>query len=164
MGDPAPRGRRPTDPELEAWRAFIETSMAVKARIDRAIQADSGVSAGDYRVLLALAEAEGRWMRTTELADEIHWERSRLSHQITRMTERGLVRRERSGVDQRGTEIHLTTGGLDALREASGPHLRTVREVFVDALDEDQQAAVASAMAALAAHLERLDAEDASEG
>ncbi|WP_026910526.1 MarR family winged helix-turn-helix transcriptional regulator [Patulibacter minatonensis] len=163
MGERTPegRGRRPTAAELEVWRGFIETSIAVKARIDRAIQADSGVSAGDYAVLLALAEADGRRMRTTDLADAISWERSRLSHQITRMADRALVRRERSDVDQRGTEVHLTPEGLDALREASGPHLRTVRRVFVDALDEDQQAAVASAMTALAAHLEALDIEDA---
>jgi DNA-binding MarR family transcriptional regulator len=138
---------------------FIETSIAVKARIDRAIQTDSGISAGDYAVLLALAEVEGRWMRTSDLADAIFWERSRLSHQITRMADRGLVRRERSVADQRGTEIHLTPAGLDALREASGPHLRSVRELFVDALDDEQQAALSAAMVALADHLEALDRE-----
>ncbi|MDO9407732.1 MarR family winged helix-turn-helix transcriptional regulator [Patulibacter sp.] len=162
MADPAPRGRagRPTATELEAWRLFIETSIAVKARIDRAIQTDSGLSAGDYAVLLALAEADDRWLRTTELATTVFWERSRLSHQITRMCARGLVRREPSVRDQRGTEVHLTPEGLAALRAASGPHLRTVKEVFVDALDADRQAEVAAAMRTLAAHLERLDAGD----
>lgn len=159
MGETSPkrRGRRPTDAELEVWRLFIETSLDVKARIDRAIQADSGLSASDYAVLLALSRAEGRWLRTSELADAIFWERSRVSHHVRRMADRGLVCRERSAVDQRGSEIHLTTRGLDALRDASGPHLRTVREVFVDALSGEQQAAVASAMVALSAHLEGID-------
>lgn len=159
MGDASPkgRGRRPTAAELEVWRLFIETSIEVKARIDRAIQEDSGLSASDYAVLLALSRAEGRWLRTTELAGAVFWERSRVSHQVRRMADRGLVRREPSAVDQRGSEVHLTEAGLDALRGASGPHLRTVRELFVDALDEEQQAAVASAMVTLGGHLDRLD-------
>jgi DNA-binding MarR family transcriptional regulator len=162
MGDTSPRrrGRRPTPTELEVWRLFIETSLDVKARMDRAMLVDSGLSSSDHVVLLALSRAEGRWLRTSELAATIFWERSRLSHQVRRMAERGLVRRERSSADQRGSEVHLTPKGLDALRDASGPHLRHVRELFVDALDDEQQAAVASAMHSLGEHLARLDAED----
>jgi DNA-binding MarR family transcriptional regulator len=161
MADPTPRGRaaRPSADELEVWRVFIETSIALKARIDRAIQADSGLSPSDYPVLLALAEAEGRWLRTTELAETIFWERSRLSHHITRMCARGLVRREHSDRDGRGSEVHLTPDGLVALREASGPHLRSIKALFVDALDPARQAAVADAMRTLAAHLEGLDGD-----
>lgn len=155
MGETSPkrRGRRPTAAELEAWRLFIETSLDLKARIDRAIQADSGLSASDYAVLLALSRADARWLRTSQLADAVFWERSRVSHHVRRMADRGLVRRERSATDQRGSEVHLTAQGLDALRDASGPHLRTVRELFVDALDDGQQADLASAMTALAEHL-----------
>lgn len=127
--------------------------------MDRAMLVDSGLSSSDHVVLLALSRAEGRWLRTSELAATIFWERSRLSHQVRRMAERGLVRRERSSADQRGSEVHLTPEALDALRDASGPHLRHVRELFVDALDDEQQAAVASAMRSLVEHLARLDAE-----
>jgi DNA-binding MarR family transcriptional regulator len=157
MGDASPkrRGRRPTAAELEVWRLFIETSIEVKARLDRALQDDSGLSASDYAVLLALSRADDHWLRTTELAGAVFWERSRVSHQVRRMSDRGLVRRAPSAVDQRGSEVHLTPAGLDALRDASGPHLRMVRELFVDALDAEQQAAVASAMVALHEHLER---------
>lgn len=162
MGDMSPtgRGRRPTAAELEAWRLFIETSLDLKARMDRAMLAESGLSASDYAVLLALSRADGRWLRTTELADAIFWERSRVSHQVRRMADRGLVRRERSAVDQRGSEVHLTPEGLGALRDASGPHLRTVRELYVDALTDEQQAAVAAAMVRLGEHLAQLDAAD----
>lgn len=160
MGDVSPKRRgRPTAAELETWRLFIETSLDLKARMDRALLADSGLSASDYAVLLALSRADDRWLRTTDLAAAVFWERSRVSHQVRRMAERGLVRRERSAVDQRGSEVHLTGEGLDVLREASGPHLRTVRELFVAALSGEQQAAVAAAMVALGEHLDRLDAE-----
>jgi DNA-binding MarR family transcriptional regulator len=69
----------------------------------------------------------------------------------------GLVRREHSDRDGRGSEVHLTPAGLDALREASGPHLRSIKTLFVDALDPAQQAAVADAMRTLAAHLDGLE-------
>ena len=161
MGDTSPkrRGRRPTAAEVEVWRSFIETSLDLKSRMDRALLSDSGLSASDYAVLLALSRADGHWLRTTDLAAAVFWERSRVSHQVRRMAERGLVRRERSAVDQRGSEVHLTVAGLDALRDASGPHLRAVRALFVDALSVEQQTAVADAMVALGAHLERIDAE-----
>lgn len=149
-----PRGSRPTAAELEVWRGFIETATALRARVDRALQDDTGVSASDYPVLLALAEADGRRLRTAELAATVHWERSRLSHQVTRMEARGLVRRQRTDDDGRGSEVHLSPAGLDALRDAAGPHLRSIKALFVDALDADQQAALASAMRALAAHLD----------
>ena len=159
MGETSPkrRGRRPTAAELEVWRRFIETSFDLKARMDRAMLAESGLSASDYAVLLALSRVEDRWLRTSDLAAAVFWERSRLSHHVKRMVDRGLVRRERSAADQRGSEVHMTAAGLEALRDASGPHLRTVRELFVDALSDEQQEAVASAMATLGEHLERLD-------
>ncbi len=165
MGDTSPKrgGRRPTPTELEVWRLYIETSLDLKARMDRAMLLDSGLSSSDHVVLLALSRAEGRWLRTSELAAAIFWERSRLSHQVGRMVQRGLVRRERSTTDHRGSEVHLTDAGLDALRDASGPHLRRVRELFVDALDEGQQAAVAEAMTRLGEHLARLDEEAGAE-
>lgn len=166
MSDVSPkrRGRRPTRAELEVWRSFIETSSDVRARMDRAMQVDSVLSASEYAVLLALSRADDRWLRTSELASAVFWERSRVSHQVRRMADRGLVRRERSTVDGRGSEVHLTTKGLDALRDASGPHLRMVRQLFVDALSDEQQEAVGAAMVALAAHLERLGPADRADG
>lgn len=130
--------------------------MDLKSRVGRAILEDSGLSESDYAVLLALSRADDHWLRTSDLATAIFWERSRVSHQVKRMAERGLVRRERSAADQRGSEVHMTPAGLDALREASGPHLRTVRRLFVDALSDEEQAAVASVMRSLVAHLDGL--------
>ena len=150
-------GRRskavPTRAELQVWREFIETSEALRAELASRLQAESSLSTGDYAVLLALSEARGHRLRSSELAATIGWERSRLSHHLGRMERRGLIRREDCATDSRGAECVLQSAGAEALRRSSVPHLRAVRELFVDALTLEQLAAAAGIAKALRAQL-----------
>ncbi|MBB5790175.1 MarR family winged helix-turn-helix transcriptional regulator [Jiangella mangrovi] len=145
--------RGPTTEQLRVWRAFVETTAELRSVLGSRMQAASGLSSGDYAVLLALSEAGGRRLRSSELADEVAWERSRLSHHLGRMERRGLVRREPCETDNRGAWVVLTPSGADAFRRSSVTHLHDVRELFVDALTVQQLAAVADATAALQARL-----------
>ena len=128
----------PTADELRIWRGFIETAQALNARLGSRLHEESALSPGDYAVLLALSEADGRRLRSSDLADAVGWERSRLSHHIRRMEGRGLIRRDDCAVDYRGAEVVLTDEGAQAFRSASVPHLRAVRELFIDALTPEQ--------------------------
>jgi DNA-binding MarR family transcriptional regulator len=128
------RRRSPHAEELRVWRDFIETSERLRAALEARLQSDSGLSSGDYAVLLGLSEADGNRLRSSTLADQIHWERSRLSHHLARMEARGLVSREKCLTDNRGAEIMLTAAGARQFRRASGPHLHAIQEIFVDAL------------------------------
>ncbi|MFC7622211.1 MarR family winged helix-turn-helix transcriptional regulator [Microlunatus sp. GCM10028923] len=152
-GRPAKR-RLPTKEELRVWREFIETAEALRAELASRLQSECGLSTGDYAVLLALSEAPGRRLRSSELAAGIRWERSRLSHHLGRMERRGLIRREDCATDSRGAEVVLETAGAEAFRRATVPHLRAVRELFVDALTPEQLAAAADLAAALGSHLD----------
>ncbi|GLY40116.1 MarR family transcriptional regulator [Amycolatopsis sp. NBRC 101858] len=143
----------PTTEELRVWRGFIETTEAVRAELGARLQAECGLSPGDYAVLLALSEAEGQRLRSSQLADDIGWERSRLSHHLGRMEKRGLIRREECRTDNRGAEVVLTTEGSAAFRGATVPHLTAVRELFVDALTPEQITAAGEIAAALRAKL-----------
>ena len=152
-----PRARRsPTPDELRAWRRFIETSERMRAVIGSRLQTDSGLSTGDYSVLLSLTESPDNRVRSSELATQVGWERSRLSHHLGRMEQRGLIRREECLTDNRGAEACLTAAGADAFRRASAPHLHAVQELFVSALSPEQLDAVAEISAALSSHLESL--------
>ncbi|MDE3723660.1 MarR family transcriptional regulator [Nocardiopsis sp. N85] len=147
------RGRRlPTRDELRSWRAFLEATEALNAEISARLQRDSGLSPGDYKVLLALTETEGERMRSSELAEVIGWERSRLSHHLGRMERRGLIRREDCAIDNRGAEIVLEKEGATAFHGATVPHLTAVRELFVDALTPEQVRAAGEIARALRAH------------
>lgn len=144
-----------TKDELRIWRAYIETAEALRARLSSRLQDDSALSSGDYSVLLALTEAPGRRLRSSELATAVGWERSRLSHHLGRMQQRGLIRREGCAEDNRGAEIVLSTAGAEAFSGATSPHLRAVRELFVDALSPEQLAAAGAVAGALRHHLDQ---------
>jgi DNA-binding MarR family transcriptional regulator len=151
---PRRRGRQlPTADELRIWREFIETAEALRSELASRLQSESSLSPGDYAVLLALSEAPGSRMRSSDLAASIGWERSRLSHHLGRMERRGLIRREESATDNRGAEVVLNPAGAEAFRGATFPHLRAVRELFVDALTSEQLVAAGEVARALRARL-----------
>jgi DNA-binding MarR family transcriptional regulator len=148
--------RSPTADELTTWRAFVEASDELRSALAARLQSESGVASGDYTVLLALAEAPGRQLRSSDLAAHIGWERSRLSHHLGRMERRELIRREECSTDNRGAEVILTPGGAAAYRSANVPHLHAIREMFVDALTPEQLAAARDIAEALRAHRVRM--------
>ncbi|MCW4459119.1 MarR family winged helix-turn-helix transcriptional regulator [Microbacterium sp. MPKO10] len=128
----------PTREQLRIWRDYIEVSQALTSRLGRRLQNESVLSAGDYQVLLALTEAPRGTLRSSELAVLIGWERSRLSHRLGRMEKRQLVRRDPCIDDVHGVNVTATESGREILRASSVPHLRAVRELFVDALTPEQ--------------------------
>lgn len=149
----------PTQEQLRVWRDYVETAEALKSLLGGRLQAESGVSSADYRVLLTLSEAQGRSMRSSVLAEQVGWKRSRLSHHLGRMENRGLIRRQRCPDDSRGAEILLTEDGATAFRQSSVPHLRAVRETFIDAFDAEQLSQMDALTTTLRAHLGRSSRE-----
>jgi DNA-binding MarR family transcriptional regulator len=151
-----PRRRRlPTRSELRTWRDFLETTETLRALLAARLQSDSALSTGDYTILLALSEAGDNRLRSSEMASHIGWERSRVSHHLGRMERRGLIRREECATDSRGAYVVLEPAGAEAFHAATVPHLRAVRELFVDALTPEQLAAAGEIAAALRTHLSR---------
>jgi DNA-binding MarR family transcriptional regulator len=148
--------RSPAADELAIWRSFIETSERLRSAIGSRLQSESQLSSGDYVVLLSLTEATNNRVRSSDLAATVGWERSRLSHHLGRMEQRGLIRREECPTDNRGAEACLTASGAEAFRRASAPHLHAIQELFVSALTPEQLAAVAGITRALSSHLEEI--------
>lgn len=154
--EPGRSRRSPTADELRAWRAFVETSEATKHAIATRLQTESGVTTGDYAVMVALSEAPDRRMRSSRLADQVAWERSRLSHHLGRMEKRGLIVRQAADGDSRGAEVVLTEEGARLYRRASAPHMHAIHDVFVEPLTAEQITVITEAMSALRAHVESL--------
>ena len=141
--------------ELAAWRTSIRMLEMLRGRLEQQLQAVSGLSLADYSVLSALSEAPGGRMRLYELAQTVSWEKSRLHHQLTRMTKRELVVREPHG--SRGIEAAITAQGFAAVREAAPGHARVVRQLFVDPLTPEQLDQFAEAAGTI---LGKLEAEE----
>lgn len=70
----------------------------------------------------------------TDLAGEMNWERSRLSHHLTRMAGRGLVEH----TECRGAWVVLTERGRSAIEQAAPGHASTVRRLIFDDLTPDE--------------------------
>jgi DNA-binding MarR family transcriptional regulator len=154
MADAKKKKRRlPTREQLRVWRDYIETAESLRSQLAGRMQSESGLSLGDYQVLLALSEAEEERLRSSELAPRVGWERSRLSHHLGRMERRGLIRRQECAADSRGAEVVLTSSGSQALRSGSIPHLQAVQELFVEALTAEQLARLGEFTAALRVRL-----------
>jgi DNA-binding MarR family transcriptional regulator len=143
---------RLTARELAIWRSLLDTTAELRKVLGAQLQ-DSGLSPGDYQVLLALREADGTRLRSSELAATIEWERSRLSHHLGRMEQRGLIRRDDCATDNRGAEVSLTDSGAAAFRRASAPHLRAIKKHFANALTPEQLEALADVLQSLQRHL-----------
>lgn len=123
--------------EMRAWRGHLRMSWLIGAAIERDLRR-AGLSHPDYYVLVQLSEAPEHRMRMTDLAAGIQWSKSRLSHQVDRMEQRGLVRREDCPSDARGAYACLTPSGLQAIVSAAPGHVASVRRHFVDALSREQ--------------------------
>jgi DNA-binding MarR family transcriptional regulator len=139
--------------EQRAWRGFVEMHAQLTGRLRRAMQHDAGLSDADYGVLVILSEAADGRLRIFELGRALQWEKSRLSHQLRRMEQRGLVRREGCGTDGRGAFAVLTPAGRTAIEAAAPAHVGEVRRAFVDALTPDQLDAMADIAQAVLANL-----------
>lgn len=148
-----PGNRWLSEDELEVWYAYILFSRQLAAGMERQL-ADSGVSGADYQMLAPLAEARPQGMRPRDLGRSAGWDRSRLAHQLRRMEQRGLVSREPSGDDRRGTVVRITEAGLTALRRATPGHLTWVREHFIGLMTPDEKRMLVDVSRRVMAHLE----------
>jgi DNA-binding MarR family transcriptional regulator len=120
--------------EQRAWRAFLDVRRELLAELNRQLTRGAGLSGADYELLVPLSEAPERRMRPRDLGRRVDWDRSRLSHHIRRMQQRGLVVREECCTDGRGAFIVLTDRGRQAIESAAPDHVRTVRRFFFDVL------------------------------
>ena len=124
------------------WRTFIESSWALHTRLEDELRAATGLSLADYHVMVVLSEAPGRRLRMGELAGRLVFSPSRLTYHISSMVKRGLVRKQACPDDGRGQEAVLTDAGLAALKAAAPHHLKTVRDSFIDHLDDEELAVI----------------------
>ena len=129
--------------EQDAWRAFIRLHQRLNATLTRDLQAHSKLSGADFEILVALTDTPDGRQRFQDLAKTVDWEQSRLSHQISRMTKRGLVTREECPEDGRGAFVVLTPTGRDTIEAAAPKHVATVRRLVIDALSPRDLATLA---------------------
>ncbi|MCB1291186.1 MarR family transcriptional regulator [Mycolicibacterium sp.] len=120
------------------WRHWLRLNALLPGVLHRELQSEAGISLPDYEVLVHLTDAPEERVRVTDLAREMNWERSRLSHHVTRMAGRGLVERTECHDDGRGAWVVLTERGRSAIEQAAPGHAATVRGLIFDDLTPEE--------------------------
>ena len=132
-----------TDREQALWRAVTLMTRELGAAVEQRLQGEAGISAPDFEILHALSAAPSHQARAGELAEMLSWEKSRISHHVTRMVTRGLVERTHCETDLRGTWVALAPAGQEALAKAAPVHADEVRKRFLGVLESDESLALA---------------------
>jgi DNA-binding MarR family transcriptional regulator len=148
-----------TSDEQNAWRAYIRLAKLLTRQLDRDLH-PFGLSTNDYEILVELSEAPGHRLRMTELADLTAQSRSRLSHQITRMEARELVRRDACDGDKRGTFAVITPRGMKTIERVAPHHVESVRRHFIGQFSPQQLGMLNEAYQPVLARLRKIRGRD----
>jgi DNA-binding MarR family transcriptional regulator len=125
--------------EARLWQSYRDAYRELMRALEARLIGNCGLSGADYALLHPLSVAEHGVLRTRDLGRSVGWERSRLSHQVSRMERRGLVVREECVSDARGSMVRLTDIGRKAIEAAAPDHVDAVRTYFFDHLSPEEQ-------------------------
>ncbi len=137
--------------EQRTWRLFLAACQTLFGTVDGQLQRDYGISHGYYEILVRLSEAPGHALRMSQLAAVSTSSKSRLSHAVARLEERGWVARTSCPTDRRGQIAQLTDSGMAALERAAPGHVEQVRRALIDVLHPEQVDQLARISAAIVA-------------
>jgi DNA-binding MarR family transcriptional regulator len=130
--------------EERVWRRWLTLNARLSATLHKELQDDAGLSMPDFEVLVHLTDSPQGRIRVTDLAKALQWERSRVSHHVTRMERRRLVQRVECAEDGRGAFIVITPRGRAAIEQAAPGHVNAVRRLVFDALSDEEVNAFAT--------------------
>jgi len=151
--------------EERAWRTFVHTHHELMLRLQRHMMADSGLVQAEYEVLAVLSQHPDGLMSAQELGSQLRWEKSRLSHQVRRMQDQGLVAREPNPADARSCMVRLEPAGRRIIEEAAPWHVRHVRQDFIDLITPEELETLIAVNERVLGHLaDRAGSEDSVQG
>jgi DNA-binding MarR family transcriptional regulator len=122
--------------ELRVWHAFLLMGEDVLSRVGRDIAQATGLSGSEFGVLSRLSAIGKGEMRQQALARVITWDKSRLSHQLTRMQQRRLV--DRRYANGNAVLVVITKLGREKLEAARPIHAESVRRNLLSRLTPEQ--------------------------
>ena len=121
-----------TESQMRAWRAFLGASTLVSVRLNHELDEAAAISMYEYEILVRLFESEAGRVRMSQLADQVSYSRSRLTHTVGRLERAGYVLRSSCPNDRRGVYAHLTQAGYEFLAQTASIHLDGVRRHLID--------------------------------
>ena len=128
--------------EQRAWENFLDAALRLYGSLNRTLSESHKLNLLDVRVLAILDKSETGSTRMGDLAEQLLSLPSRVTRQIRRLEDAGLVHREASPVDGRGVLASITDEGRDVLTAAMVTYAEAVRQRFLAPLTRPQIAAM----------------------
>jgi DNA-binding MarR family transcriptional regulator len=136
------------DAERAAWGPFVVATMHLHAQLERDLKSKFDVTLLDHGILLMLRNTrEGLTMG--HLSGQFGVEPSVITYRISRLSERGWVKRVRPDADRRLVLAVITRSG-EKLCDRMGPvHVDSVRQHYLDHVPPEDLPALADAFGRL---------------
>jgi DNA-binding MarR family transcriptional regulator len=134
---------------LEAWRGYLQSHASILRLLDAELVAEHALTTRDYEVLLYLAQAEGRRLPMSQLAESTMLTRSGITRLVDGLVACGLIERISCPSDARVSYAHLTDLGHQKLREAGCTHVASIRRLFLEHFSEDEVTQLATLLGRL---------------
>ena len=139
--------------DSKAWRAFHKIGTSLLPHLGRQITNHSGITGAEYVVLVALSELTTPSVNLKRLAQGLGWEISRMSHQISRMEEAGLVKKARNQLDSRRFDVSITPKGRKIAEAAIPLQSKEINHCFSEVLTQAQMKALIEISEAISTHM-----------
>jgi DNA-binding MarR family transcriptional regulator len=133
-----PEPRWLDEEEVLAWLALVGVLFSLPGALDTQLRCDAGLTLYEYLVLSSLSHVPGWSRRMSELAELTSGSLPRLSQVVTKLEDRGWVRRRPDPKDGRATMAVLTKAGFRKLEQSAPAHVETVRRMVFDPLTQAQ--------------------------
>jgi DNA-binding MarR family transcriptional regulator len=134
---------------LEAWRGYLQSHASILRLLDAELIAEHGLTTRDYEVLLYVAQADGRRLPMSAIAESTMLTRSGITRLVDGLVECGLIERVSCSKDARVSYAQLTDAGYEKLREAGQTHIAGIRRLFLENFNEREIEQLASLLSRL---------------
>lgn len=148
--------------EFKAWRSFLKLRSQLIPYMIKKIHKNTGLTPAEYILLVSLFESESGSLHSSEIAENLDWEKSRVSHQAKRMEDRGLVTRYTCESDARSCVVEITQAGKKYMKQALPIQYRDIKHCFADLLTPAQLDALIEISIVISDHLEKHQHENQS--
>ena len=139
--------------DSKAWRAFHRIGTSLLPHLGRQVTNHSGITGAEYVVLLSLSELSTPSVNLNRLAIELGWEISRMSHQISRMEEAGLLRKTKNPEDSRCFDVSITKKGRTIVESAIPLQSKEINHCFSEVLTQAQMKSLIEISEAISKHM-----------
>ena len=141
------------DLDSKAWRAFHKIGTSLLPHLGRQITNHSGISGAEYVVLVALSELSVPSVNLNRLANGLGWEISRMSHQVSRMDDAGLVKKTKNLEDSRCFDVSITAKGRKIAKAAIPLQSIEINHCFSEVLTQAQMKSLIEISEAISSHM-----------